>query len=59
MIVQIKKDHTNTLQRIIDRLVAEGAAHATLVITYPDGRQAVLRASQSNEVFPLLASGFQ
>jgi len=59
MIVHIKKDQTNTLQRIIDRLIAEGAAHATLVITYPDGRQDVLRSSQSSASLPLQASVFR
>lgn len=59
-VVAITKDQTDTMQRILDRLVAEGAAHAALIVTYPDGEQVVLRAvcDQQTTAFQK-ASGFR
>jgi hypothetical protein len=43
-VVAITKDQTETMKRILDRFVSEGAAHAALIVTYPDGEQVVLRS---------------
>lgn len=58
--IPIREDQTQTMQRILDRLVAEGAAHAALIVTYPDGGQVVMRSSvQADEAaFLPLAAGY-
>jgi hypothetical protein len=43
-LVELKHDPIASMQSLLDRLVREGAAHAGLVVTYPDGRQVTLRA---------------
>ena len=59
-VVAITQDKTETMQRILDRLVSDGAAHAALIVTYPDGEQVVLRSvSQPLDVSLPKVSGFR
>lgn len=56
---KIRQDQTETMKRVLDRMVAEGALHAALVVTYPGGKQVIMRSTEKQPASSLpLASGF-
>ncbi len=44
-IVELHGDAMEQIQKSIDRAIREGAAHATVVITYPGGQQVIISPS--------------
>lgn len=49
--VEFSDDAIDVAQRCIDGLVAKGAVHATLIVTYKDGQQVMLKSSSQQSDF--------
>lgn len=49
--IEFSDDAIGVAQRCIDGLVAEGAEHATLIVTYKNGQQVMLKSSSQQSDF--------
>lgn len=56
-VVELRGDALEQLQKSIDRVVHEGAAHVTVVVTYAGGHQIVLNPTSAPD--HLKAVGFR
>ena len=58
-VIELRSDPLETISRAMDRVVLDGAAHVTLIVTYPNGQQVMLKSTNQEADSFLDASGFQ
>lgn len=56
---ELHRNPLDMLQRSLDRLVRDGAAHAAVVVTYPGGRQIVLKSTSAEAAVLQQAANFR